>query len=105
MLDQGPQVPLGYLHLPQDLRELHCSPERGDGISDMGGLKVRGRVRVRGVWREVRTKEAQKVVRPVQVGGGRELVLQRVVVWSELPAQHLRKTTEVSVSFSSRGVI
>lgn len=43
-------------------------------------------------WREVRTKEAQEVVRPVQVGGRRELVLQRVVVWSELPAQHLRQT-------------
>lgn len=57
VLDQGSQVPVGDLHLPQDLRELH--------------------------------EEAQEVVRPVQVGGRRELVLQGVVVWRELPAQHL----------------
>lgn len=89
MLDQGSQVPVGDLHLPQDLRELHCSPERDHRVSVGTGESQSERRR-----REVRTEEAQEVVRPVQVGGRRELVLQGVVVWRELPAQHLRQTRE-----------
>lgn len=49
---------------------------------------------------EERTKETQEVVRPVQVGGRRELVLQRVVVWSEFPAQYLRQTKEEKLKVS-----
>lgn len=42
VLDQGSQVPVGDLHLPQDLRELHCSPER-DTESARGRVRVRAR--------------------------------------------------------------
>lgn len=55
--------------------------------------------------REVRTKEAQEVVRPVQVGGRRQLVLQRVVVWSELPAQHLRQSREAKRELLNSGCL
>lgn len=92
MLDQGSQVPLWDLHLPKDLRELHCNPEE-DRVSEGAG-QGQGQGQCERRRREVRTKEAQEVVRPVQVGGGRELVLQRVVVRSELPAQHLKQTRE-----------
>lgn len=37
VLDQRSQVPLGNLHLAQDLRELHCSPERETELARGGG--------------------------------------------------------------------
>lgn len=95
VLDQRSEIPLRDLHLSKDLRKLHWKTSK---VLSVGILhktsKCTGKKKK---WSETPTKKPQEVLRSIQVGGWRKLVIQRVVIRSQLPTQDLKsqgKNTE-----------